>query len=442
MLVFSPKEDWREKKVTIGTIQKDCSYSRLWLVVSISLGILLSPDLSRAQKMPYTIKPAKSWTDMFIRSTGWTGADGIYSMKLPPNKTAGHPPGKARDQSQVLFIFSDSVIDTLVNGKSATQGFTMIHNAAAVLDGLKPKKNNLEFHWQKNTNGQPASLFMPPTGRPGGPRDDVVYYWLGDVTTWSGKPNNKTISKGATSPALAIFAYRMITTDSSPFGFKDIGNDLLITDRNFKVLKRVVVPVLEHGNFGAGIYRQDTDQLVSGQTAPYIYIYGVRGMDKSLVVARTTDADLTVPANWEYYDGTSWTNNIKKSKTITRHVSNELSVTRAPDGQYALIFQLDGIQPYIGLRMAPTPYGPFSPMDTIWHCPQPATDSNLLVYNAKAHPALSPEGKLLISYNVNSLTFLKTLKESPQFYRPRFLWLKWNNVKKAKTGTKQGPPGP
>lgn len=429
MLPWNHKQQKQQKKVTIGTIDPYCSYSHFWLPLTISLFVLFSPDLSNAQNQAFTVKPATAWTEMFIRQTGWTGGDGIYSIKLPSATSTGQNPNKVKDQ--VLFLFSDSVIDTLADGQSVTNGFTMIHNAAAVLHGLQPDKKSLDFHWQKNKEGKPASLFMPAT-ESGKLADDSIYYWLGDGIAWSGKSMNSATVTSAADPALAIFAYQMITTDSSPFGFKDIGNDLLITDRNFQVLKTVRMPALENGSFGAGLYRQKTVDTDQANEDPYIYIYGVRGMGKSLVVARATDKDLVIPANWEYYDGTGWTRDIKNSKDVTKHVSNELSVTRTPDGQYALIFQLDGIQPYIGLRMAPTPYGPFGPMDTIWHCQEPATDTNQLVYNAKAHPALSHEGGLLISYNVNSLTFLKTLKESPNFYRPRFLWLKWNKAEKAK----------
>lgn len=446
MQVWNPNNKRKKNlrfEIAIGTNTQCRSYSYFWWSLTIFLFGLCVPAILQAQnpKKPhptshagFTIGPAADWTAMFNRKVGWTGGDGIYSIKLP--NAAGHHADS--DKGQVLFLFSDSVIDSLVDGKSATSGFTMIHNAAAVLHGPAPNKKNLDFHWQKNKEGKPASLFMPPTAS-GKLADDSIYYWLGDGIAWTDKSTNSATITSSSEPALAIFAYRMISFDNSPFGFKDIGNDLIITNRNLQVLKTIELPALAHGNFGAGIYRQDTSHIDVRHAVPYIYIYGVHGMGKSLVVARATDKDLITPANWQYYDGAGWTTDIKKCSDVTAHVSNELSVTRTPDGQYALIFQLDGIQPYIGMRMAPTPYGPFGQIDTIWHCPEPAADSNQLVYNAKAHPVLSPEGGLLISYNVNSLTFLKTLKESPNFYRPRFLLLKWNKAKKEAKAEQDGP---
>ena len=44
---------------------------------------------------------------------------------------------------------------------------------------------------------------------------------------------------------------------------------------------------------------------------------------------------------------------------------------------------------------------------------------------AKAHPALSQPGELLISYNINSFDFSKDIKKFPHLYRPRFIKLKY-----------------
>ena len=144
-----------------------------------------------------------------------------------------------------------------------------------------------------------------------------------------------------------------------------------------------------------------------------------------MIVARTTLSGITMPETWRYYNGKDWVSDINKCQEITKHVSNELSITRIKKDKYALIYQLDGIQPYIGLKLAPTPFGTFGSMDTLWHCTEPTDKNKIFVYNAKAHPSLSPKGKLLISYNVNSLDFLNQLHKEPTFYRPRFLMLTW-----------------
>ncbi|UAY56051.1 hypothetical protein [Arachidicoccus terrestris] len=397
------------------------SQRSLLLLSAIALSFFCAPHARSQQKRitsRYQVAPSPQWTQLFTRQTGWTGGDGIYSIRLPKDF---NNPYINPEKDNILFLFSDSVIDTLINNQPSENGWTMIHNAVAVLNGTTPKPDALHFHWPESEDGKPASVFIPAgqSAQPGKPKDDSIYYWLGDGIALS--DNNK--NAGHQKAALAIFAYKMINYSPEPFGFKDIANELLLTDSHFEILRRIEIPMLAKGNFGAGIYK-DTINNPSDHT-PYIYIYGVRGSHKGLVIARTTEKELTAPEKWQYYSDAGWSTDMHRSIDVTAHVSNELSVTRTPDGQYALIFQLDGIQPYIGMKLAPTPYGPFGPTDTLWHCEEPDATNKLLVYNAKAHPSISPSGTLLISYNVNSLAFIKTLKEEPTFYRPRFLLLKW-----------------
>ena len=371
----------------------------------------------------FAIAPADNWTQLFQRETGWTGGDGIYSIALPSNFKNKYT---KKSKSNILFLFSDSIIDTLVNGKQTDNGFTMIHNAVAILNGQEANSEKIQFHWPEKKNGPPASVFIPADikGKNGLPSEDSVYYWLGDgiaLQNNNNHPNKDT--------ALAIFAYKMTNVNDEPFGFREIGNDLLLTDSKFTIKRQIPLPKISEGSLGAGIYQENVGHKHTSKKDSaddhYIYIYGVRGMHKGLIVARTTTKDITNPQNWTYYNGKNWVSDINQSKEITQHVSNELSVTKIKNGQYALIYQLDGIQPYIGLKLAPTPFGPFGKMDTLWHCTE-ATDKNkILVYNAKAHPSLSPKGKLLISYNVNSLDFLQQLHKEPTFYRPRFLMITW-----------------
>jgi len=402
----------------ISLLNKRTCKSILLLLSLTGITITYAQQIPLHQKHEtsrYTIEPSDTWSRLFKRKTGWNGGDGIYSIKLPKGFQS---PLADNKKDNILFLFSDSVIDTLVNDSPSAHGFTMIHNAVAILSGLQPDSNAFHFYWPVTNTGWPASVFKPAekSTKQDKPADDSIYYWLGDGMAI----NSSRVKNIPAEASLAIFAYKMINVSSEPFGFRDIDNELLLTNDHFKILRRVKIPKLAEGNFGAGIYR-----AASQSKDPYIYIYGVRGQHKGLVVARTTNKNLAVTEKWQYYTGAGWSSDIGQCTDITAHVSNELSVTPTPDGQFALIFQQDGIQPYIGLKLAPTPYGPFGPMDTLWHCPEPNATNKLLVYNAKAHPSISPKGSLLISYNVNSLEFLKTMKREPTFYRPRFLLLKW-----------------
>lgn len=368
----------------------------------------------------YSITPSIEWTQLFNKQTGWTGGDGIYSISLPSDFKNNFIRKKSNN---ILFLFSDSIIDTLIDGKQTDNGFTMIHNAVAILNSKNPKRDNIQFYWPQKNNKTPASVFIPSDikDRQGNPVEDSIYYWLGDGIAIKNK--NKPLNKDT---ALAIFAYKMTNVSNEAFGFKEIGNDLLLTDANFSILKQIPLPKVSEGSLGAGIYQENVrHNKGKEENDNYVYIYGVRGIHKGLIVARSTIADITNPKNWKYFNGQTWVSDINQSQEVTSHVSNELSVTKIKEGKYALIYQLDGIQPYIGLKLAPTPYGPFGSMDTLWHCTEPTDKNKIIVYNAKAHPSLSSKGKLLISYNVNSLDFLNQLHSEPTFYRPRFLMITW-----------------
>jgi hypothetical protein len=106
-------------------------------------------------------------------------------------------------------------------------------------------------------------------------------------------------------------------------------------------------------------------------------------------------------------------------RAITKAVSNELSVTPLDDGRYLLVFQVLGISDKVGIMIGASPVGPFSEIQEIWRTPE--IDDGLLPYNAKAHPALSKPGELLISYNTISFDFWNDIKKDAHIYRPRFI---------------------
>ncbi|MDB5141977.1 MAG: hypothetical protein JWQ66_690, partial [Mucilaginibacter sp.] len=176
--------------------------------------------------------------------------------------------------------------------------------------------------------------------------------------------------------------------------------------------------------FGAGIY-VNTKEAGAPHPDGYIYIYGVRGLAKKLMVARVRPDNFENFTRWTYWDGQTWGNDIAKVVDVTKDVSNELSVTALPDGRYALVFQVDGMSTTVGMRIGKTPYGPFGPIIKLWDCKNDLIKKTYVVYNAKGHPGLSKPGELLISYNINSLDFINDLKVDPNLYRPRFIRVKF-----------------
>ena len=114
----------------------------------------------------------------------------------------------------------------------------------------------------------------------------------------------------------------------------------------------------------------------------------------------------------------------KKSQSLRllHGVANEYSVTRV-GAAYVLItndtnvaFSRD-IYAYVSC----SPTGPWvGPTKLFTEPDYPFT--NVITYNAHAHPELTANGELLISYNVNSLVF-QDLMNDVHVYRPRFIRL-------------------
>lgn len=367
------------------------------------------PAVTDTVNLDFTVEAAPEWTALFDRTSGWFGADGIFAIPVSGVDKAGAP-------DSTLLIFSDSVIGEIKDGEMQP-GWTMVNNSVAYLRGSKPDEDSLRFYWKKNASGKPATFFVPET--PSAEKGD--YYWLGDGFVNTEKDN-----------ATYIFAYRMRNLSDEAWSFAEMGNVLIKLPAGskppFEDQQQIETPLYfkgpadDKGSFGAGIF-VNTESAGAPSPDGYVYVYGVRGKTKSLVVARVGPENFEDFSAWRYWDGKGWNADIQKSAYVTHNLSNELSVSPLPDGRYALVFQEGAMSPVVGLRLGLSPYGPFGPVIKLWECKE-VQQKNIIVYNAKAHPALSAPGELLISYNVNAFDFVNEMKKQPNLYRPRFIRVK------------------
>lgn len=381
-----------------------------WLV----LGIFILCSLRiypQSKPFAYHIEAAHDWTQRFASDSNWIGGDGLFSMALNGVDTIG-----AFTDTKSLLIFSDSFWGKRVGGQ-VLQGGTMVNNCGAYIQKKSNQSIELQF-FNGGTNQHPQSLFKPNIRR----ATEKNYYWLGD-----GFVNREQHGK------IYLFAYLMRNTGSAVFGFKEFGNALLIIDNKkdhaLKQVKQLQTPLFVDStargasySFGAGVLVNTTWAKVSRPDG-FVYIYGVRGANKELLVARVRPKDIEHFDRWIYWNGKQWDPNILHAAKITDQVANELSMTPLADGHFLLIFQKNGIEPTIAMRVAESPIGPFGPIIPLYQCPEPTQNKNLFTYNAKAHPALSNKGELLISYHVNSFNFFEDFKKSPQTFSPKFIRL-------------------
>lgn len=362
--------------------------------------------------MDFRAEPAPEWTGLFHRDSGWIGGDGLFSIPMNGVDTLG-----AGAHTETLIVFSDSFWGNKKDGK-VTPGGQMTNNVVARVPKTPFGKAEIQFYSTWNSDDQRAAVFIPntPHAEPGN------YYWLGDGFINRERDNT-----------LYIFAYRMKNTGAGVFGFKECGNALIAVDANeqppFKQHRQLETPLFippsegrEGYSFGAGIL---VNTVWAGARHPdgYVYVYGVRGTAKELLVSRVLPKDFEDFGQWQYWTGNGWGSDIRDAEALTSGVSNELSMIPLSDGRFILTFQKNGIAPTIGLRVALSPTGPFGPLECVFECPEPLRKKSLFAYNAKAHPHLSRKGELLISYHVNSFEFLKDFNEEPDVFAPRFIRL-------------------
>ena len=370
-------------------------------------------DTVDLQHLKFTVEEAPEWTGLLNQNSGWFGADGIFTMRL--DGLRGKP---AKPNDKILFLFSDSMIGE-IRDHTMTPGYKMIHNTVAILNGNKPDAAKMRFYWDTGKDGKAESVFIPKTPK----TETGDYYWLGDGFVDQEQDNN-----------IYVFGYRVHNVSDGPFGFREVGTSLIKIPAGsappFTNQEQMDAPVFvsentgDSGTFGAGIY-VNTKKAGSAKPDGFVYVYGVRGMAKQLMVARVLPADFEHFDKWTYWTGSEWVSDISKVGDVTKDVSDELSLTALPDGRYALVFQVDGMSTSVGMRIGATPYGPFGPVIKLWDCKPDLLKSTYLVYNAKAHPALSTPGELIISYNINSTAFINDLNADPNLYRPRFIRIKF-----------------
>jgi len=353
--------------------------------------------------------PDPEWTAVFDRNTGWTGADGIYSIPL----TGGDRVGGWREHA-TAFVFSDTFIGDVSPGGQRQPGTVLINNSLAVQPpGAGPDPQRIRFLWDRR-GGSDGAAFVPntPNTLPG------QFYWLKDGIRLGDQ--------------LHVFAARF-SLDPPPFtrhGISLVSMDLdSFVPGTSPTVHQVESPLFaeDAGNgsqiaYGGAILDNSVE---SGAFAPdgYVYVYGIREdpLSKKCLVARVPRQDFTDFNEYRYFDGSGWSTDILDSEPLCGRVSTEMSVTPMPDGRYLMVFMLDTIGGQIALRTAPQPWGPWSPYEVVYDIPIPAAPSGVYSYHAKAHPHLSDERGLLVSFNVNTFGSFWDHFQYADIYRPRFV---------------------
>ncbi len=359
---------------------------------------------------------AEDWNNAFDRRSRvntWLCADGIYSVSLDGIDSVGSATGATR----TFFIFSDSFIGTsLPNGSMIFDG--MVNHSAMLMDGNIPDSRNFEFLWGDNGDKKGCdNIFGVDQWMLDMLCDGENLYLFGFSYTDDWKP-------------MGISMYTVPVVDGEP----DLDNYTVSHD----------VSALIHTSdsslyvFGTAI-TPNTERSGAADPDGYYYFYGYRDnllylvQTKDLLVSRIHEDDFPDFSALEYWDGAGWSDNIEDSCPILEDVSCEMSVTPisyGPNaGRYIAVYTKSVMSPHMMYAMADSSVGPFDEPVEFYTAQEHGAaaeggDAVLYTYNAKAHPHLSQNNHLLITYNVNTAG---GSAENCKDYIPRFLLLDLNS---------------
>jgi len=356
------------------------------------LFLLLSSSSTYTQLQKIKTEVHSEYDALFTRFSGWTGADGDYSVALSDNLT--------------LWLYSDTWVGKVRANRHVDS--TMINNSVALQYGKDPLTARVEFFYGRIKDGKPTALITPADGR--------GWFWLyhGILT-----------KKG-------LYLFLMQIDKTADDGFQHIGVWLghVANPHDRPSRWRLTQHKIPFGRFSAqGDTLFGSALLKDGN---FIYIYGTdedveNGWyhRKHMVVARAPEENFADFDQWRFYTNGQWRSDYRKASRICDNIANEYSVSYQPAlSKYVLVYTENGLSKNIVLRVATTPFGVWSIPTIVYQCPEAAWHEKIVCYAAKAHPSLSTKpDELVLTYIASSSDFFHMTGDA-RLYRPRFLRLK------------------
>jgi hypothetical protein len=336
--------------------------------------------------------PAPELDALFQRESGWTGADGSFSVPLSPDTT--------------LWLFGDTWVGEIKGGKRTNT--TLINNSVALQKGSERP----QFFYGTKLTGKPTA-FVTPKDRRGyfwpfhGVRTpDGLYLFLQQVENVPGKPGGAFNFRMA-----ATWLGHVLNPDDPPPDW------------------RITQEKIPFGKFGP-----QGDLMFGGSVlrdGDYLYIYGLDSRvvtgkkQNSLVVARVPEQHLGDFKQWRFFANGEWRAEVKKLSPLCPDFPTEFSISYLPAlKKFAAVYMGGPISGKIRLRLAPTPTGPWGEPMLIYECPEQAWPEKVFCYSAKAHPELTTApDELIITYAANAWELANVLND-PRLYWPRFVRFK------------------
>jgi hypothetical protein len=328
---------------------------------------------------------------LFERQTGWTGADGAYSVALADD--------------EILWLFGDTWYGEVRQGRHMDA--VIIKNSIAIQQGRMPPGASVQFYTGLSPDGSPRAFVQPD--------DHHGWFWIYDGIR--------------VGKELYLFLVQLErTADRKSFGFKIVGSYLghVANPGDVPANWRLARYRIPWGRFSAAGDTLFGSSLLKADR--HIYIYGTTEVvdgdirRKSMILARVPETELDRFDRWRFFSAGEWSTDFKKSSGLCSDMANEFSVSYLPAlGKYIVVYTEKGFSKNIAMRFAPDPWGPWSAPRRIYACPEAVRNQDVFCYAAKGHPDLSSApDEIIITYVANSLDFAKVAADAT-LYRPRFL---------------------
>ena len=323
-------------------------------------------------------------TSFFKRTKGVIAMDGGFSITLNDGK--------------VLWLFGDSYIDHYDSITKSVPCLFQARNSAL----LQPSANDWNWHnttalFDSSSNDKtflkykqhPDHFFWPASG-----------YQLKDT----------------------IFIYGMnMKNVKGGLGFAKAGNDVWIklAYPSLKIAGIKELPSMDSIQFGCGLIRNNNDG--------YAYIYGTKQkvISSGLYLARFP---LDHPASaWNFWNGSSWSNDISEAKEITTTPSNSTTVSKVKNRYVALTAEFSlGCDQGKNIYASTSDHleGPFSTPKIIYTINDTLQGHHPFFYLPIAHPdCINNKNELLVHYSINGyepcIVNCRSNKFDPEYYRPQ-----------------------
>ena len=119
------------------------------MVLFKTIGFLIFAVCLSCQSFPdFTVEEYHQYEALFSRESGWTGADGVYSVNMGDSNT--------------LWLFGDTWMGEIKDGRHVDAD--LINNSVAIQHGKQPVSGAVTFHYGRKTDGTPQAFVLPQEG--------------------------------------------------------------------------------------------------------------------------------------------------------------------------------------------------------------------------------------------------------------------------------------